>query len=364
MEFLLLFLLFAVVILLLVMVYVMRGNALGQGRREALRGYDADMQERMNQQLYQLQLQMQDMMRKELTAFHETIEQRMYSMERNVSTTMHQGYQNTNDAFHQVLERMGRLDESQHNLKEISAGIMQLQQVLQDKKTRGIFGEIELYSLLEMAMGEDMHRYGKQVHLGNGSIADAVVYASEPLKAICIDSKFPLENYNRIQSATTPEETRRYKAAFVQDVKKHIKTIAAKYIIPEETAEFAYMFIPAEAVFSYIYANMDEVVRYSYEQKVYMVSPTTLMAYLTAIKAIYLGVKRNEHMGQMQEELKLLAQEFERFDKRYQSVANDFERCYQDMHQLEITAGKLVKRFTQIQEVKLDAAEKEETDGS
>ena len=361
MEALLLFLLFALCIALLALLYGVRQTA-GQGKRaENQRQYYEDMhnmQEHMNQQLLQLQAQMGDTMRKELTALHETMEQRMYSMERNVSTTMHQGYQNTNEAFHQVLERMGRLDESQHNLKEISDGILQLQQVLQDKKTRGIFGEIELYSLLEMAMGEDGHRYGKQVRLQNGSIADAVIYIGEPWKAICIDSKFPLENYNRIQSAATPEETRRYQAAFVQDVKKHIKAIAAKYISIEETADFAYMFLPAEAVFSYIYANMDEVVRYSYEQKVYMVSPTTLMAYLTAIKAIYLNVKRNEHLGQMQEELTLLAQEFERFDKRYQQVVHDFERSYQDMHQLEITAGKLVKRFTQIQEVKLDPKEK------
>ncbi|MFR6489518.1 MAG: DNA recombination protein RmuC, partial [Clostridium sp.] len=101
------------------------------------------------------------------------------------------------------------------------------------------------------------------------------------------------------------------------------------------------------------------VVQYSYAEKVYMVSPTTLMAYLTAIRAIYLGVQRNEHVEQIQQELKHLQVEFERFDKRYQAVSNDFERSYQDMRQLSITAGKIVKRFEEIQEVQLE--KKEET---
>ena len=249
---------------------------------------------------------------------------------------------------------MGRLDESQHSIREVSASILQLQNVLNDKKTRGIFGEIELYSLLETAMGTDEHRYQKQYKLSNGTIADAVLFASEPLRMICIDSKFPLENYNRLMSADTAQEKARAHAQFVQDVKRHIRAIASKYILPQETAEFACMFLPAEAVFSYIYASCDEVVRYSYEEKVYMVSPTTLMAYLTAIRAIYLGVQRNEHVEQIQQELKHLQVEFERFHKRYQTVGSDFERTYQDMRQLQITAGKIVKRFEEIQEVQLD----------
>ena len=140
-------------------------------------------------------------------------------------------------------------------------------------------------------------------------------------------------------------------------MKKHVRSIASKYILPQETAEFACMFLPAEAVFSYIYASCDEVVQYSYEEKVYMVSPTTLMAYLTAIRAIYLGVQRNEHVEQIQQELKHLQVEFERFHKRYQTVGSDFERTYQDMRQLQITAGKIVKRFEEIQEVQLDKKE-------
>ena len=85
-----------------------------------------------------------------------------------------------------------------------------------------------------------------------------------------------------------------------------------------------------------------------------MVSPTTLMAYITAIRSIYIGVKRNEHIDQIVKELKLLQVEFERFHKRYQTVSNDFEKVYEDMRQLQITANKMVRRFEEIQEVQLD----------
>ena len=317
----------------------------------------AAMQQQWNNQLMMLQTQISQLMKTDLQSLHENVEQRMSHLELTLNENLHHGYQTTTQVFGKVLQQMGKLDESQQSIKEVSASILQLQNILNDKKTRGIFGEIELYSLLETAMGTDEHRYQKQYKLSNGTIADAVLFASEPLRMICIDSKFPLENYNRLMHADTAQEKAKAHAQFVQDVKKHVRSIASKYILPQETAEFACMFLPAEAVFSYIYASCDEVVQYSYEEKVYMVSPTTLMAYLTAISAIYLGVQRNEHVEQIQQELKHLQVEFERFHKRYQTVGSDFERTYQDMRQLQITAGKIVKRFEEIQEVQLDKKE-------
>lgn len=313
-----------------------------------------ETQRSMQDALMQFQTQMSRSMKADLQQLNETTSRHLYTMQKDVNTSMVQGYDKTSEVFAQMLERMGKLDESQQNLKELSLSITHLQSILTDKKTRGIFGEIELYSLLEMAMGTDYRRYAKQYRLSNGSIVDAVVFASEPLHMICVDSKFPMENYNRImQDDISVEERKRRQHAFLGDVKKHIKAIADKYIIPHETAEFAYMFIPAEAVFSYLHANCPEVIQYSYEQKVYLVSPTTLMAYITAIKAIYLGQQRNDHIVQIQDALKRLQIEFERFEKRYTAVSGDFEKCYQDMKLVQITVNKLLMRFKEIQEVDL-----------
>lgn len=358
------FLMFSLVVLILVVMVLFLLIRPQQGSRRELKLLLAEnekrqqetlyqMQKQMNQRLFEFQKEMTSAMKEDLNQLNETTTNRLFSIEKNVNHNLQQGYVSTHQAFSKVMEQMGKLDESQKNLKELSLSISSIQQVLTDKKTRGIFGEVELYSLLENAFGLDQKRFMKQKRLSNGSIADAMIFAKAPLHMICIDSKFPLENYNRLMQETRTEEKQRLHRSFVSDVKKHIKTISEKYILRDETAEFAYMFIPAEAVFSYIYGNCDEVIQYSYEQKVYLVSPTTLMAYITAIKAIYLGVERNENMISIQQELKKLQVEFKRFDSRYQAVSSDFERCYQDMRALSVTASKLITRFHDIDEVKL-----------
>lgn len=311
-----------------------------------------ELQSDMNMQLQQFQQIVASGMKQDLQNLNETTTTRLFSIEKHVNAHLQQGYAQTSDAFSKVMEQMGKLDESQKNLKELSLSISSIQQVLTDKKTRGIFGEVELYHLLENAFGLNQKLYGKQVKLSNQTIVDAVIYGKEPCNMICIDAKFPLENYNRIMEASG-KDTQRYHQQFVSDVKKHIKTISDKYIIPNETAEFAYLFLPAEAIFAYIYSTCDELVQYSYEQKVYIVSPTTLMAYITAIKAIYLGIERNEHMISIQQELKNLQIEFERFEKRISAFQHDYEKSYQDMNQLMITANKLIQRFRDIEAVKL-----------
>lgn len=362
MEYLIYFLIACVVVLLLVLLVALRPT---KGKQNDVKEWMLQSEKRqsdvlfetrqhMNEVLLQFQSNMTTSLKQDLSQLNETTSKHLYHIQKDVNESMTQGYDQTSKVFHQVLQRMGKLDESQHNLKELSMSITHLQSILTDKKTRGIFGEIELYSLLEMAMGSNQKRYGKQYKLSNGSIVDAVVFASEPLRMICIDSKFPLENFNRImREDISVEERKRSQTMFLTDVKKHIKSIADKYIIPHETAEFAYMFIPAEAIFSYLHASCEEVIQYSYEQKVYLVSPTTLMAYITAIKAIYLGQQRNENIIQIQDALKLLQVEFERFEKRYTTVTNDFEKCYQDMKLVQITTNKLLRRFKEIQDVDL-----------
>ena len=361
MEIILVIAIMLCVLFIILLIYQLRGDGMSKnGLRYVMaesekRQNEAlfQMQQQMNQQLQQFQMMLSTDIKQDFSNLHETTVNRLFTMEKQVNEHLQQGYEHTSVAFGKVMEQMGKLDEGQKNLKELSMSIGRIQQVLTDKKTRGIFGEIELYHLLENAFGMDQRLYGKQVKLSNGTMVDAVIYGKEPLHMICIDSKFPLENYNRIIDAEDRKLQQQYHLQFTSDVKKHIKAIAEKYMIENETAEFAYMFLPAEAIFSYIYGSCEDIVNYSYSCKVYIVSPTTLMAYITAIKAIYLGVERNEHMKSIQQELKRLQVEFDRFDKRLHTCQSDFEKSYQDMQQLMITAGKLVQRFKEIEAVDL-----------
>lgn len=315
------------------------------------------LKQQMMQDLLLFQTNILNSIKGDFNQLNESTVNRLVNIETKVNESLLQGFERTNKAFTNVLEQMARIDETQQNLKSLSANITSLQNVLTDKKTRGTYGEIELYSILESVFGNNEHRFSRQVKLSNDSIADCVLHAPQPLGDIVIDSKFPLENFNRMfDENVSSQDLVKIKADFKKDVAKHIKDIKTKYIIPGETAEMAYMFIPAEAIFAEIYGHYDDLIQMSYELKVYLVSPTTLMAYITAIKAIYLGQERNDRVIEIQQEFVRLSREFERFSDRFASVTRDFDKTYRDMQNVNITSDKIIKRFKQIEAVQLDEA--------
>ena len=313
------------------------------------------LKEKLSQDLLLFQDKMTQSMKGDLHQLNEATYNRLLDIRKSVHEGMFEGFKTTNEAFSQMMQQIARIDQTQKSLQELSGNIMNLQNVLTDKKTRGTFGEIELYSILEMAFGNSAHRYQKQYKLLNGNIVDAVLFAPEPLKCIPIDSKFPLENYNRIfDENNTGIMKKQAENMFRADVLKHIKDIFEKYVGCEETADFAYMFVPAEAVFAYIYGCMDDIIQKSYQYKVYIVSPTTLMAYVTAVKAIYLGQQRNEKVELIQKEYLKLSDDFSRFATRWEAITKDYEKTYQDIQKLNITSAKIQNRFRQIEEVDIN----------
>lgn len=258
----------------------------------------------------------------------------------------------TNNTFNSINERLIKIDENQKSLDDLKNNITSLQNVLVDKKARGTFGEVELYSILESAFGIDENRYSRQYVLSNGTRVDAVVFGSDSLGLICIDSKFPLENYRKMYEGDSDKDKARNQ--FKADVLKHINDISSKYIIAGVTAPMAYMFVPSEAIFSEIYGNFPEVIDKAYNQQVYIVSPTTLMAYLTAIRSIYLGQKKNEKAKEIENLLSDLAIEFNRLKERSETLQRDFERIIPDFEKMFVTENKIIKRFSQIEKGDID----------
>lgn len=316
------------------------------------------LQETIRSHLSQFEFQMNQSMKTDLNQLREHTAQRLSTMEHTVHSGLHQGFQTTGDAIAKMMERMARIDKTQQSLDALSGSIASLQHVLVDKKSRGTFGEVELYSILEQVFGINDKRWLKQAHLSNGTIADALLLSDSPMGNIPIDSKFPLENYNRMyDEGLTAVQQQALAKQFRADVIKHMRAIKEKYVGLPETADFAYMFIPAEAVFSYIYGTMDDVIQLSYQMKVYLVSATTLMAYVTAIRAIYLGQKRDERVALMQKEYTALAQEFTRFADRFETLQKDFEKVYKDFDQIAITNRKIQRRFDEIAAVEWEGGQ-------
>lgn len=319
-----------------------------------------DLKRQLSLDFMNFQSNMSNFINDEINRLNENTSIKLLNIEHRVNDGLLHGFNKTNESFNNVLQQITKIDETQKSLSLLSSNIISLQNVLTDKKTRGIYGEIELYSILENVFGDNINFYEKQYKLSNGFIADCVIKTNDPLGKIVIDSKFPLENYNRIyDNNLSVDERNRARVNFRKDVLKHIYDIKNKYIVPFETADVAFMFIPAEAIFAKIHGKYDDIIQASYKAKVYLVSPTTLMAYITAIQAIYLEQKRSEKVELIQEEFEKLSIEFNRFQERYNIINKDFEKTYKDLNNLSITTDKIITRFKQIESVDLQGEKNE-----
>lgn len=314
----------------------------------------------LNNELTKSIYEIRSNLNRDFVDFNNSISSQFGNFSERVNSNIIQSHKSTNDIFNSLNEKMIRIDEAQKGLNELSRDVVSLQDILTDKKSRGTFGEVELYSLLEAAYGTNSERYARQYRLPNDAIADAVIFGSGTLSMICIDSKFPLENYRRMCDTSHDEKYRENaRKQFRDDVKKHLDDIHKKYLIPGVTADLAYMFIPAEAIFSEIYASFTDLVDYSYRQKVYIVSPTTLMAYITAIKSIYLGQKKDEKAKEIEILLSQLAVEFRRYEKRTEELYKAYESLGSAFYNLNTTSGKILKRFDMINNGEFEDDEQE-----
>lgn len=284
---------------------------------------------------------------------NDRIEARLNKIDQRVNERLDVNFEKTNKTFDEVLKSLVKINEAQKKLDLLSTDIVDLQTVLTDKKSRGIFGEVNLHQILASCFGEKNDKlYRLQYTLSTGVIADAIVFAPAPLGNICIDSKFPLEHYrSMLEKGITPEERLRREKAFEMDVKKHIDAIGSKYVINGETSEQAILFLPAEAIFAEINAYHTSLIDYAYERRVYIASPTTLMSLLTIIQAILMGMERDKYAGIIHQELNKLGEEFTRYKERWEKLSNHMETVNKDVRDLHITTDKISKRFDSISNV-------------
>ena len=254
----------------------------------------------------------------------------------------------------EIITRISHLDNIKEQMFDLNTNITTLEKVLNDKKARGTFGEIRLKQIFEATFGPEKKAiYEEQYTLSNGKRVDFILHGPYPLGNLPIDSKFPLENYQNIINAENETDLKVYKRNFKNDIKKHINDIANKYIIENETATQAIMFIPAESIFAHIHAFDEDIVQYSYEKRVWITSPSTFMAILNLILIIIKDMKRNDSYEEIFEEINKLKVEFNRYDTRWQSLNKSIEKLYKDTGDVNITAGKIIKKFDDIEQVNL-----------
>lgn len=289
---------------------------------------------------------------KRMESLTQKTDKRLQEISGQVEKRLTEGFEKTTATFSDIIKRLALIDEAQKKITELSSNVVNLQEILADKRSRGAFGEVQLSALVGNVMPEN--NFKLQYTLPNGKIADCVLFLPEPTGMIAIDSKFPLENY-RLMTDFDLAETDRKKAAkqFKLDILKHVQAIAEKYIIPGITSDGAVMFIPAEAVFAEIQAHHPDLVDKAHAARVWMVSPTTLWATLNTARSVLKDAATREQVHIIQEHLGVLSKDFSRFQKRMDDLAKHIKLAHEDVDKVNTSAKKITSRFEKIERVEL-----------
>jgi DNA recombination protein RmuC len=270
-----------------------------------------------------------------------------------VNRRLDEGFKSSNDTFVSVMQRLAVIDNAQQQIEKLTGSVVSLQELLGDKRSRGAFGEVQLEALVRNVLPPAA--FSMQYTLSSGARADCVLRLPEPTGLVCVDSKFPLENYRRMTAPDVNDVERALaQRQFRADVRKHVDDIAGKYIVPEETSDGAVMFVPAEAVFAEIHAYHGEVVEHANAKRVWIVSPTTLMAVLNTARAVLKDVETRKQIHVIKESLTRLAAEFGRFDERMKDLGRHIKQAAEDVDKIQITGSKISQQFGRIESAELE----------
>ena len=304
----------------------------------------------MSQQVQEAFRHSAEQLGKRVDGLTRTTDERLREITGQVEKRLSEGFEKTTETFSRVLEHLTRIDEAQKKITELSGNVVSLQEVLTDKRSRGAFGEVQLAGLVRNVMPEGS--FELQATLGNGRRVDCLIRLPDPTGDVPIDAKFPLESYQRMLDVDLGEADRAAAAnQFRRDIRKHIADIASKYLIPGETSDGAVMFLPAEAVFAEIHAHYPELVEEAQRARVWMVSPTTLMAVLTTARAVLKDDATRKQVHVIQEHLRKLAADFGRFQQRMDKLATHIRQAKEDVDQVNTSARKISGRFNKIEAV-------------
>ena len=289
---------------------------------------------------------------KRMESLTKSTDERLKEISGQVDKRLSDGLDKTNETFNDIRQRLALIDDAQKKITDLSTNVVSLQRVLADRTSRGVFGEVQLHALISNVLPDGA--YKMQYTLANGKRADCVLFLPEPTGMIVIDSKFPLDNYQRKIDPDSTEDVR--KAAghdFQRDVQTHVDDVASKYIVPGETAAGAVLFLPAEAVFAEIHAHHRDLVEYAQRKGVWLTSPTTLMAVLTTAAAVLKDAQTREQVHMIQEHLRYLSTDFERFQKRMDNLARHIDQANRDVEDVNKSARKISGRFQKIERLEL-----------
>ena len=306
-----------------------------------------------NEKLERFQKNITESLNNRFDALNKQISDKLFEINKKVDEKLAEGFKGTSETMAQVRERLQAIDDAQKNIEALSKDVVSLRGVLEGNQSRGQYGEYQLSMVLHNVFGDTTGCYQEQYTMkkvkdGDDVRADAVVFMPEPNKMICIDSKFPFQDYQRIFDTDDPEEKERLTKEFGNAVKKHITVIKDKYIVEGKTAPEALMFIPNDGVFAFVHHNLEEVVEYARSKKVILTSPSTLPAILVTINMVRIEVERSKNADEINKHLQRLAKDFEMFGREWDKFSNALEQTGKRREELDHRVGRITGKFQAI----------------
>lgn len=297
------------------------------------------------------QAQLSERLQAQERAVARAVDERLTALSKRLDDGLNTSSQRQANSLHELRERLAVIDAAQKNITELSAQVVSLQDILSNKQARGAFGEIQLNDIVSSMLPPSAYKF--QAPLGDGRRVDCLLELPNPPGAIAIDAKFPLESFHALRNARDDAERITAGRAFTAAILKHVRDIAEKYIVPGETTESALMFLPSEAIYAELHANFPDVVEKSFRAKVWIVSPTTLMATLNTVRAVLKDAHMREQAGVIQKEVRTLLDDIGRLDDRVAALDKHFSQASEDIRQIRISTDKVVKRADRIESVQL-----------
>lgn len=284
-----------------------------------------------------------------------SVNDRLEKVQDRMGDSLQKSSKETAESVTKLTERLTVIDQAQQNITKLSTEVVGLQHILDDKQARGAFGEVQLAAIVEDALPNSAYEF--QSVLSNGKRADCLIKLPNPPGSVVVDAKFPLTAYRNMLNAEDDAGRTAFAKQLGEDVKKHVRDISERYIIPGETADSALMFLPSEAVYAELHAHHPAIIEASYKARVYIVSPTTMMATLTTVRAVLRDVEMRKQAGVIQTEVGTMLTDVGRLSERVDSLRRHFDQAHRDIDQIEISAGKVQNRGTRIHELDLGEAD-------
>lgn len=274
------------------------------------------------------------------------VNERLDSTSQRVGQALQETRTRTDEGLSKLHERLAVIDRAQSTISALSSEIVSLQSILSNKQTRGAFGQGRMEAII--ADGLAPNAYAFQSTLSNGSRPDCVVVMPNDAPSLVIDAKFPLESWQRLSTSASPEELRQAQSGFRADLGVHIKAISEKYLIPGETQDTAFMFVPSESIFADLHEHFEDVVQRAARARVVIVSPALLMLSIQVIQALLRDVRMREQAHLIQKEVRELLADITRLDERVNRLQTHFTQAQKDIGDIVISSGKIARRGDRI----------------